>query len=80
MKIANSLVQRLGSIQLDEGKLATIFINPPLVAQLSGEFIKLSKRNIESSDISAVIENMSGGIPSTVTAVRFELGTRTRIA
>lgn len=61
-KIANSLGQRLGSIQLGEEKLATIFINPPLVAQPSGEFAKLSPRKLESSDISAVIENMSGGI------------------
>jgi hypothetical protein len=61
-KIANSLGQRLGSIQLMESKLATIFINPPLIAQLSGEFAKLSTRKLESSDITAVIENMSGGI------------------
>lgn len=61
-KIANSLGQRLGSIQLGEGKLATLFINPPLVAQPSGEFAKLSTRKLESSDIIAVIENMSGGI------------------
>jgi hypothetical protein len=61
-KIANSLGQRLGSIQLGEGKLATLFINPPLVAQPSGAFAKMSARKLESADISAVIENMSGGI------------------
>lgn len=61
-KIASSLGQRLGSIQLSEAKLATIFINPPLTAQPSGGFAKLSTRKLESSDITAVIEDMSGGI------------------
>lgn len=61
-KVANSLGQRLGSIQLDGAKLATIFINPSLIAQPSGTFAKLSTRKLESSDITAVIENMSGGI------------------
>jgi integrase len=61
-KIVNSLGQRLGSIQLGEFKLATIFINPPLIAQLSGTYPKLSPRKFESSDITAVIESMSGGI------------------
>lgn len=61
-KIANSLGQRLGSIQLGGTKLATIFINPPLTAQPTGEFAKLSTRKLESSDITAVIEDMNGGI------------------
>lgn len=68
-KIPNSLGQRLGSIQLDQRKLATIFINPPLIAQPSGEFAKLPTRKLESCDITAVIEDMSDGIGLEIATV-----------
>lgn len=61
-KIPNSLGQRLGMIQLSETRVATVFINPPVIVQPTGGFAKMSARKIESTEITALIEDVSSGL------------------
>jgi integrase len=61
-KMPNSLGQRLGMIQLSEGRVATIFINPPVMVQPSGGYARMSDRKIKSTDIKALIEDTRSGI------------------
>ena len=44
------------------GKLATLFINPPLIPQANGCYIKVTPRKLESMDVTALIEDVSTGL------------------
>ena len=61
-KIPSSHGQRLGLIQVGSQKLATLFINPPLIPQANGCYIKVTPRKLESMDVTALIEDVSTGL------------------
>jgi integrase len=61
-KMLNSLGQKVGTIRLDENRVATVFVNPPLIAQPSGAYATLTTRKLANTDITAVIEDISDGI------------------
>lgn len=61
-KMLNSLGKQVGTIRLDENRVATVFVNPPLIAQPSGAYATLTTRKLANTDITAVIEDISDGI------------------
>lgn len=61
-KMPNSLGQKVGTIRLDENRVATVFVNPPLIAQPSGAYATLTSRKLANTDLTAVIEDISSGI------------------
>ncbi len=61
-KIPNSFGQRLGTIQLSQSRVATVFINPPVITQPTGGYARMSARKIEFADITALIEDVSSGL------------------
>jgi hypothetical protein len=61
-KMPNSLGQKVGTIRLDENRVATVFVNPPLIAQPSGTYASLTTRKLANTDVTAVLEDISAGI------------------
>ena len=61
-KMPNSIGQKLGTIRLSENRVATVFVNPPLIAQSSGAYATWTTRKLVNTDITAVIEDISDGI------------------
>lgn len=61
-KMPNSLGQKMGTIRLSDNRVATVFVNPPLIAQPSGAYASLTTRKLANTDITAVIEDISDGI------------------
>jgi integrase len=61
-KMPNSLGQKVRTIRLGENLVATVFVNPPLIAQPSGAYATLTTRKLANTDITAVIEDISDGI------------------
>lgn len=61
-KIPNSLGQRLGMIQLSESRAATVFVNPPVVVQPTGDYARMSARKIERTEFTALIEDVNSGL------------------
>ena len=61
-KIPNSLGQRIGMIQLSASRVATVFINPPVIVQPTGGYARMSARKIKSTDITALVEDVSSGL------------------
>lgn len=61
-KMPNSLGQRLGMMQLSESRAATMFVNPPVVAQPTGDYARMSARKMEKTDFTALIEDVSSGL------------------
>lgn len=58
-KIPNSLGQRLGTIRLEGSRVATVFINPPVIAKPTGEYAKMTSRKLETMEITALIDDLS---------------------
>ena len=61
-KMPNSLGQQVGTIRLGENRVATVFVNPPVIAQHSGAYATLTSRKLANTDITAVIEDIGDGI------------------
>ena len=61
-KMPNSLGHKMGTIRLSDNRVATVFVNPPLIAQPSGAYASLTTRKLANTDITAVIEDISDGI------------------
>ena len=68
-KLPNSDGQKLGMIRLNGNQVATVFINPPVVAQPSGAYAILTTRKLANTDITAVIEDVSDGIGAEVARI-----------
>jgi integrase len=68
-KMLNSLGKQVGTIRLHENRVATVFVNPPLIAQPSGAYATLTTRKLANTDITAVIEDISTGIGREVAQI-----------
>lgn len=71
-KIQNSRGERLGAISLSGAKLATVYMNPPPRKNAHGEYPRLQKRTVDSSDILVVIEVSVDGLLSEVVEFSFK--------
>lgn len=71
-KIQNSRGERLGAIALGGGMLAHVYMNPPPKMGAKGEYPRLQKRTIESTDIFVVIEIESEGLFTEVKEFSFK--------
>lgn len=49
-------------IQLSNSRVATVFINPPVIVQPTGSFARMSSTKIERTNITALIDDMGSGI------------------
>lgn len=65
-KDTNTLGQLLGTLRLGLATIATVFINPPLIPQPSGEFGKMSARKMVSTDFTISISDDRTGIATEV--------------
>ena len=65
-KIQNSRGERLGSIALSGGKMASIYMNPPPKPGAAGVHTRLQKRTLDKTDILMVIEAPLDGLLSEV--------------
>ncbi len=61
-KIPNSLGQRLGTIRLQEGRVSTVYINPPVIPKPTGEYARMTVRKLETTQITALIEDLSSDL------------------
>ena len=77
VKIPNSLGQRLGMIQISGDKLATIFINPPVIAQPNGSYSRMASRKLDSACITALIEIVKSGIGNEIAKIDLQRNSKT---
>ena len=68
-KMPNSLGQKMGTIRLSDNRVATVFVNPPLIAQPSGAYATMTTRKVVNTDITAVVEDISTGIGREVAQI-----------
>ena len=71
-KIQNSRGERLGTIALSNGKLATFYMNPPPRKNAHGEYPRLQKRAIDATDILVVVESAVDGLLNEIVEFSFK--------
>jgi integrase len=71
-KIQNSRGERLGTISLSNRKLAAVYMNPPPRKTAHGEYPRLQKRTVDTTNILVVIEASVDGLLSEVVEFSFK--------
>lgn len=82
-KIQNSRGERLGVIVLTAGKLANVYMNPPPKLGINGQYMRLQRRTIDTTDILVVLEEAQDGLLGEVAEFSFkdkEADIRSRLA
>lgn len=80
-KIQNSRGERLGAIGLNDRKMsAIIFMNPPPKPGSNGEYPRLQKRTLETTDITVALEFIEEGLYTEVAEFSFKESEETMLA